>query len=845
MERGTIAAMTNVKRLLDQYKPAKYDINLNIDPDKLKFKGKVTIFGYKDENTKTLSLHSKDLEILSATVNEMPAEISHHSQDELKLTCPEVIIAGPVEVVIEFQADITDTMHGIYSAPYTQNGEDKIVIATQLESHYAREAFPCIDEPMAKAEFNLNLTYPVALTALSNMPTVQDTTENDLTTEQFETTPVMSTYLLAFAIGDLAAVSGKTKRGVQLNVWSTPDYAGFLDFALETGIKGMDFFEDYFGIDYPLPKCDFVAIPSFSAGAMENWGLITFRESALIVDEKNTKLISRQRIAETIIHELAHQWFGNLVTMEWWEDLWLNEGFASWAANFGVDKLFPEWNYWAQFISSDLSLTETADAIPSSRPIEVKINDPDEIRSIFDEISYSKGPVIVRMLHQFLGEKDFQTGISHYLQKHSYANATTADLWAALEEKSGKPVSKFMSAWTSQAGYPFIKLDISGDTVSLEQNRFLITGEDSGKIWPVPMTHTQTDEMFLLDSKTGTWKTDLSKTPKFNVGQGGLYMTAYPQDYLDKLKVQVKEGNLNEVERLGLLDDLFLLAKGGHGSVTDVLDLSLALGKDESLVVWEAIGGQFGTIRRIMDDEDLIESMRPFAKELSAHNLKRLSWEPNDGESVFDTLMRPLILGMAAFGDDKSVIDTANKMFDEAKSPEDIAPNVRGVVYGTAVRFGDQSTFDKLLGFYRKTNSPQEKQSIAGAITGFKQPEIIQQAFDLIKTEVKIQDAGFWFAYSFVNRYAKQLMWEWVKENWDWILGKFEHDLMTLSWIPEYSAFAFSTEEFLEDYKKFWAINSSKGIERDIAKGTENLTWQVNWRTRDFEAIQKYFAPKN
>ncbi len=836
--------MTNVKHLLEQFVPANYDISLKIDPEKLTFTGKVVVNGEKIAESKSVSVHSKDLEIVSAKVNGHPASTASHSQEELELITKAKIAAGECQLELEFSGLITETMHGIYQAPYIQSGEVKLIVATQFESHHAREAFPCIDEPMAKATFNLSLTYPTGQVALSNMPVKESSAKAKSTTISFETTPIMSTYLLAFTVGDLKSISTKTERGVEVNVWSTPDNAGYLDFALETSKQGLEFFEEYFAIDYPLPKCDMVAIPSFSSGAMENWGLITYRESALFVDPKNTKLGTKQRIAETIIHELAHQWFGNLVTMKWWSDLWLNEGFASWAANFAVDKLFPEWNYWAQFISADYSLVQSADALPSSRPIEAEINDPDEIRSIFDEISYSKGPVVVRMLQQYLGEKEFQRGISYYIRKNAYKNASTADLWLALEESSGLPVSNFMSAWTSQAGYPFVRMKIKAGKVELEQSRFLLTGKDTNQIWPIPVTNTNTSARFVLNSKSGTWETDVSDYPKFNAMQGSLYMTAYPDDYVTALRKKVIDQTFNEVDRLGLVEDIFQLARAGHGSIIDSLDLVFNLKKEESLVVWETAVGQIANIRKVMDSDELIDKMRPFMKDLAKHNLERLGWEPKTDESSFDSLMRPLVISTAAFGDNQTVIKKAQSMFDAAKKPEDIQPDLRNAVYGVAVRFGDQTTFEKLLSFYLKTESPQEKTTLAGALTGFKQPEIIEQCFDLIKTEVKLQDAGFWFAYSFSNRYAKRMMWDWIKDNWDWVLSKFDQDLMTLSWIPEYSALVFSDKEFLADYKAFWKKNSRKSLEREVAKGIENLTWQIAWRERDFAKIDKYFSKR-
>jgi len=441
----------DVKRLFHEFQPDHYELQLTPDRDAKTFSGTVSITGKKVYRpNKRLTFHQHGLKITKARVikhdkkgqQEIPVDrINHHdSYDELRLHTEATLYPGTYTVELEFIGKITRPMNGIYPCFFQHDDKEYQLVATQFESHHAREAFPCVDEPEAKATFDLTLTTPADETVLANTPAKHETVHKKLKTTTFETTPKMSTYLLAFVYGDMGHKEAKTKNGVVVRTYATPDNVAFTD--------------DYFGIEYPLPKCDLVALPDFAAGAMENWGCITFREHAVLVDPANTPLASKQYVAMVVAHELAHQWFGNLVTMRWWTDLWLNEGFASWIEYLAVDHLFPEWQMWTQFAVSEQQRAFKLDGLEHTHPIEVPVHHPNQISSIFDTISYSKGASAINMLHEYLGAEVFRDGLRHYLQRHAYGNTDTIDLWQALEEISGKSVKDFMHDWISLPGYP-------------------------------------------------------------------------------------------------------------------------------------------------------------------------------------------------------------------------------------------------------------------------------------------------------------------------------------------------------------------------------------------------------
>jgi aminopeptidase N len=849
----------DVKRLFAEFQPEHYTLELTPDRDAKKFKGRVRVRGRKvGRPSQRLTFHQKGLKFTDASVtkHDKKGDVqiavdrinTHDSFDEVRLHAGQMVYPGEYTVTIDFKGQITRNMNGIYPCFFEQGGKEKELVATQFESHHAREVFPCVDEPEAKATFDLMLTTPKGETVLANTPAKEAHTKGSQTTTTFETTPKMSTYLLAFAYGELGYKEAKTASGVTVRTYATPDNVQFTDFALDTAVKALDFYTEYFGIPYPLPKCDMIALPDFASGAMENWGLITYREQTLLVDPANTSLATRQYVAMVVAHELAHMWFGNLVTMRWWTDLWLNEGFASWVEYLAVDHLFPEWEMWTQFAVDEQLRAFKLDALENTHPVEVPVHHPDEIRTIFDTISYSKGASVIHMLNQYLGADTFKRGLQHYLTKHKYGNTDTVDLWAALEEKSGKPVKQFMHAWTSQSGFPLFGASIEGDTVSLHQERFYLNPEQSKKAsttWPIPLLSGSGDLPGITGQKETKFEITDASSLKLNRGQSGFYRTVYNREHLARLGELISSGQLEPLDRLGILSDVFEAAKAGKASTVDALEFLRYFEDENNSAVWDVISAGVVATRAVMDDEDLRELMKPYIRRLVGKQLNRLGWEKKEAESHFDQLLRPLILSLASHADEPAVVGEALRRFDAATKPEEIDPDLRGVIYGTAVRqHDDKKTFDKLFKMHENSVNSEERTTIAAALTGFKSKELIQKALGIVKTDsVRHQDVAYWVAYSLMNRHAKRLAWKWMTKEWDWLEKNLGSDLSFYRF-PVYAANAFSERKFLDEYKKFFEPKIAPAIERSIKQGIEILTWQSAWKERDFADVKTFFQER-
>jgi aminopeptidase N len=840
----------NVTRLFEQFQPQHYELELELDRNKMKFRGTVTIRGKKvGRPSERLTFHQKGLKIVSATVvkhdkaGDQPVEIARintqKSYDEVRLHADSMIYPGSYSVTLEFTGDITRPMNGIYPSVFKHKGKEKKLLATQFESHHAREAFPCVDEPEAKATFDLSLVHPEGETVIANTP-IKSQKGNRTS---FETTPKMSTYLLAFVVGELDYLEAKTKDGVLVRAYATPEMVEHARFALDCAVKTLEFYNEYFDIPYPLPKCDFIALPDFSSGAMENWGCITFREQALLVDPKNTSLSLKQYVANVVAHELTHQWFGNLVTMRWWTDLWLNESFASWMSYLAVDHLFPEWKVWTQFIVDEQGLALRQDALENTHPIEVEVHHPDEIRTIFDVISYEKGASVLLMLHDFLGDEAFRDGLRLYLKRHAYSNTDTVDLWAALEEVSRRPVREFMSAWTSQSGFPLLHVGVH-DKLALRQERFYVNpaAKKEAAVWPIPLLPTAKLPTDVLD-KAEADLTMHTKHPELllNHDRTGFYLTIYDRAHTAQLSAAVAAGRISDLDRLGLLSDNFEAAKAGYAPTTQALQLLAAYSQESSAVVWDIIAANLGAIRMVMDDEELRAAMRPFTRELAADQLKRLGWNEKKSDSHFDRLLRPVILGLSSFGEDPHVVKEAKKRFAEAKTSEDIHPDLRGVVYGTISRLGGEVEFNKLLALHNASTNAEERVTLATALTNFEQPELIKRSLDLITSDdVRLQDAPYWVAYSFMNRHARRMTWEWLKEHWDWLTGNIGSDLSFFR-MPIYAGRCFSDLDFLPEFKQFFEAKLTPAFDRPFKQAVEMIEWQAAWKERDLHKLKKFF----
>ncbi len=682
-------------RLIKDVLPVHYALTLKPDLEACTFSGQETITISISKPLSKISIHSKDLSIKSANIifgkNNIPVKnISYDNKMEtVVFDFLKKIPKGKAKLSVIFEGVLSDNMRGFYKSHYEVDGRKHLMATTQLESTDARRAFPCFDEPAHKAIFDVNLIVPVGKTAISNtLPTSVIEHEFGYKIVSFASTPKMSTYLLAFIVGDFEWVETKTKNGVLVRVVTVPGKSHQAKFALDITVKCLEFYEEYFDIPYPLNTLDMIAIPDFESAAMENWGAITFRESYLLVDEGNTSLSVKKRIVEVIAHELAHQWFGNLVTMEWWTHLWLNEGFASYIPYLAIDRISPNWNIWQEFTIGTLSTALKLDSLQNTHPIEVEVYNPSEIGEIFDAVSYSKGASVIRMLADYLGEKDFRNGLKYYLKKHSYKNASTVHLWEAFEKVSKKPVKKMMSIWTGKSGYPVVKVDILNNKLILTQKRYFSNISSAKKtsdktIWPIPLSFASdagekrlplmVKNKLILDLNNESWF-------KFNSKEASLYRVCYGKNILKLLKKPIEEKLLSPEDRLGIIRDAFSFAESGELSTTDVLELVGSYKNETEYIVWVEIISGLKNISNILIGTKSHDLYKVYAREILKDITKRVGWNIAPSELEKETLLRSVILSATCFyGDVDTISEAKNRFTNRIKNP--ISADLRGFVY--------------------------------------------------------------------------------------------------------------------------------------------------------------------
>lgn len=824
-------------RLFDQFKPKNYNIKLNLDKHKMKFSGNSVVVGTIAKKSHKLSLHSKDLYIKSVKINGLLAGHSQLPNDELLIELDKAIV-GEISIDIRFVGKITKPMHGLYPC-FTKS--DDVILATQFESHHAREVFPCIDEPEAKATFDLTLTTDKDEVVLSNMPALQQYTENDLLTTVFEQTPLMSTYLLAFVVGDMQSVSGQTANGTQVNIWSSKDHQkNQLDFALKTTIKTIEFFNKYYKTVYPLPKCDQVALPDFSSGAMENWGLITYREVCLLVDPKKTSTTTKEYVALVVAHELSHQWFGNLVTMEWWNDLWLNESFANLMEYIAVNAIYPEWDIMLSYAAGEALSASRRDMIPGVQAVSTNVDHPDQISTLFDpSIVYAKGSRLLFMAYNLIGDKDFRDGLRIYFKKHAYQNTVGNDLWQALSETSGIDIGRVMNSWINKPGFPLLTVEQSENELVLSQSKF--NDSTSTDLWPIPLFANQNIDLDILDTK----QKKLVVTDKnilFNT-LGGHYGVHYKDPAkLEYLRDQILDNRLTESQKLLLLNDLCLQAKIGVCSITDVIGLLRAFENETSEPVWSVISIVIAEARRIVESDDTAnDQLKTFVFSLVQEQLMRLGWVKNENETSNDTKLREIILGLAAFSENGDFIKEAQKRF-KAQKFVNLPADTRHILISVAVKFGDEKLYDDLVATYPLQTNSELQQDIAGGLTSTKDSKLAKKVLGKLKDSswVRLQDFDRLLVQLLMNKHTRKVAWRWLTSNWGWIEKSFASD-KSYDNLPRYSAGAFATDEWLKEYKAFFGPKKKiPALTRNIVMGEADIKAKIKWTKRDHKKLVKW-----
>jgi puromycin-sensitive aminopeptidase len=844
-------------RLTKDAVPKKYEISLKPDLEAFVFEGEETIHLTLKKPTKTLTLHSTELEIDSAEAitkdgGLFARKITYNEKAETATFAFEKPLPkGAVRLKIVFRGVLNDKMHGFYRSSYDAEGKQRHLATTQFEATDARRAFPCFDEPAMKAVFEVSLVIPTESTAISNtVPTEILEHSGGYKTVRFAPTPLMSTYLLAFIVGDFEHIEKKSSDGVLARVFTTPGKKHQARFALDCAAKTISFFNKYFDIPYPMPVVDLIAIPDFAAGAMENWGAITYRESALLVDPEHSSTMNKQWVALVIAHELAHQWFGNLVTMEWWTHLWLNEGFASYIEYLAVDHIFPKWDIWTQFLDADFGRALQSDALLHTHPIEVEVHHPAEISEVFDAVSYSKGASIIRMLAEYLGEKDFRDGLRQYLKKHSYKNTETEDLWRALSKVSGKPVAKMMAHWTGKAGYPLVTLSDKGGEYELRQSRFFSSPLSEKKtrdttLWSVPVRVVQgsgtAPKPFLLAAKSFRFPKKNDAWLKLNADETAFHRTAYPERMLSALGDAVEKNLLKTRDRLGLIRDVMALAETGKTQTQSGLRFASRYKKETEYVVWAEVASGFGKIRSLIADEPFLKKFDLFALDAFADISKSVGWDtpPKDHAQA---LLKVLVLeSLGRYGDAKTIA-RAKAMFRSVTEKKNlVAPDVRGVVYTTVGRYGGRAEYAKLERLYKAATLHEEKNRIGRALGAFAQSDLLEKtlSFSLSK-HVRPQDCVRMIASVTANPRGRGLAWRFVTRNWSTFLERYSGS-RELSYLLEPFALA-SSAKWADDISEFLKKHPAPGTERTVRQIIERIRSNAVWLARDRKALAEFLA---
>lgn len=829
--------MTKVPRLLDTFTPNHYNLTLDLTRAKEKeFSGTVIISG--ESTSESISLHSKGLTIQSATIDNQPADVSFGEFDELKLFQPN-LENGNHTIHINFSGNITDAMHGLYPCYFTHDDVKKQLFATQFESHHAREVFPCVDEPAAKAEYDLTLITRPEITVLGNMPVKSEEENGNSLTTTFEKTPRMSSYLLAFVIGELHKKSAHTKSGVEVNVWATPAQdENTLDFALDIATRSIDFYDEYFGVKYPLPKSDHVALPDFSSGAMENWGLITYRESCLLADPELTPESSRRFIATVIAHELSHQWFGNLVTMQWWNDLWLNESFANMMEYVAIDALHPEWRMWEDFATNEVTAALRRDSLDGVQSVQADVNHPDEISTLFDPaIVYAKGGRLLVMVRKLIGEEAFRAGLKSYFEKFAYKNTVGNDLWQELESASGQPIVNLMNAWISQPGLPVVSVSNSHDAAILSQERFFIgEHQPSDTLWPIPLFANQPLDVKILNQKEVT--VSIERPLQLNCGLSAHFVTKYDESTREYLLKNITE--LPTLDKICILQDATILARAGFENSASLPPLALSLKTETNEKVFGMAAGALTELRKFVDDNDAArDSLKRISGEFARATFEELGWDEKDGESDDDRERRTTALSLMMYSEDKEVLNEAKTRFDSNKLA-DLPTEIRALIISANVRhFETPEMIENLFAAYKNTPSNDLQNDIAIGLTSTKNPETAEKILANIKDSniIRPQDASRWFVYLIRTRESRQIAWNWLKKNWAWVEDTFGEDKSYDDFI-RYAATALLTTNELNDFRQFFEpMMDIPALARTIKLGITEISARVELIKRDKEAV--------
>jgi puromycin-sensitive aminopeptidase len=784
-------------RLPYTVEPRRYEIRLAPDLEAATFSGDVLIEATAHEAITTIVLHGAELAVTSAevevggTAHPATATVDDESE-QITLSVASAVGPGPLTIALGFTGILNDKLHGFYRSTYTDDGGATHTLATtQFEATDARRAFPCFDEPDRKAVFSVSLDVPAGLEGYSNAPVRSESPLSGGGRRLvFADTMIMSTYLVAFVVGDLVATDPVDVDGTPVRIVHVRGKQDMTGFALEAAAHALRFFTDWFGIAYPAEKLDLLAIPDFAFGAMENLGCVTFREALLLVDPSRASRLELERIADVISHEIAHMWFGDLVTMKWWNGIWLNEAFATLMELLCVDAFRPDWQRWVSF-GMERDMAMAVDALHSTRPVEYPVGSPEEANGMFDVLTYQKGASVLRMLERYLGPEAFRAGIRTYLTTHAYGNTETSDLWDAIESASGEPVRDIMNTWILQGGFPLVSAyeaptPDAGPALTLSQEPFSLSasaGASSiGSDWKIPVLLRSTegsDDRLLLGSEPQTVPLDAKDdaVTVVNAGAAGFYRVRYSADHLRRLGGRISD--LNALERFSLLGDTWASVVAGRAPLEDFLLLAEALGDESDPDVWGHVSGALRFLDHTVDD-----ATRPIVaaltRALAAGPFARLGWQPATGEDERTATLRSQVLAiLGTVGDDEDIrAECARRHAAAMADGPALDPDLASTIVTVAATAGGDTEFEVFLERFRHPPTPQDEGRYLYSLTAFADPALAERTFALARSEVRTQNGPFVVQQLLAHRDHGPATWNRVKDHWDELVARFPANMV-------------------------------------------------------------------
>ncbi|XP_056914998.1 glutamyl aminopeptidase [Takifugu flavidus] len=865
-------------RLPEYVNPVHYDLHLEPNMDDDTYTGTIEVHVKVSKPTRHLWLHIRETFVSAMpTLRKGQEQLQVKNCFEYKLhqyvvveVTEELPITGPEEVYVlslDFQGWLNGSLVGFYRVVYTEDGIKKKIAATDHEPTDARKSFPCFDEPNKKATYNISITHDSSYRALSNMPEENiEKLPGSKTKTTFKKSVPMSTYLVCFAVHQFQFVERTSARGIPLRIYTQPSQLGTAEYAANTTKIIFDYFEDYFNMTYSIEKLDKIAIPDFGTGAMENWGLITYRETNLLYDEQESSSYNKQRVASVISHELVHQWFGNIVTMDWWDDLWLNEGFASFFEYVGVEEAEKDWGMRDIMIISDVLPVMVDDALLTSHPIIVDVSTPAEITSVFDSISYSKGASILRMLEDWMGKENFRDGCRKYLKDFYFKNAKTANFWESLTDVSGLPVAEVMDTWTKQMGYPVLDLSISESSANLSQKRFLLdlTADTRnltspfGYRWTIPVKwHALKSEKNMTtifakenDSAILNYSMEADGLLKINNDHMGFYRVNHENSMWDAIGSQLQRNRMefDAADRTSYVDDVFALARADIIDYGTAFNLTMYLTNETDYIVWSRVSSSIAYVRDMLSSNTVVypKLQKLFRSHVESIS-RQLGWD--DKGTQTERLLRETVLKIACqMGDDKT-LNEASRLFDQwiMGSLSSIAVNLRLLVYQYGMKNGTEEKWNIMFQRYQNTSLAQERDKLLYGLASVENVTLLYRLLEATKDEnvVRSQDLFTVVRYVSYNPLGQSMAWEWTTLNWDYLVNRYTINDRSLGRLLNQITTSYNTELQLWKMEHFFTLTPDSGAGKTPRKqALETVRNNIEWLRRNEDEI-KWWLQKN